>query len=426
MTFSFGNEIVANVFRGNAICGIWGGYSQRMWMRSNEFDGNGDAGYGLERGGVNIEHGFENRIENNTFHGNKCGVHLWWADNKDFPKKPWGTANYRGCVDNVIAGNSFDHDTVAIHLRSAQKTTVFDNTMKAVPREIEADVGSTIVREKPPRPGVESSVPDEVTRPASRGPIGARDRLAGREKIIMTEWGPWDHESPLVRLVASKGAERTYELRELVKPSVIKVEGGVTAKLDLESHPPAVHIVAKDAGVTPYRFTVTHNPEGRAEAFPVAGTIVSAKWNVRFFPTSAKPHENPEAWARDSKRTDLTAQLDALDLRFGIGGPVEVLEALGVKNVHASIGPDNFGLVAETSIPLRKGKWRISTLSDDGIRVTADGKKIIDRWNWHAPTKDTAILDLPEDKTVPIRVEYFELDGFAVLTLAIEEVAEGK
>ena len=28
-------------------------------------------------------------------------------------------------------------------------------------------------------------------------PIGARKHLAGRQNIIMTKWGPWDHVSPL-------------------------------------------------------------------------------------------------------------------------------------------------------------------------------------------------------------------------------------
>jgi len=27
-------------------------------------------------------------------------------------------------------------------------------------------------------------------------PVGARRHLAGRQNIIMTEWGPWDHVSP--------------------------------------------------------------------------------------------------------------------------------------------------------------------------------------------------------------------------------------
>ena len=91
----------------------------------------------------------------------------------------------------------------------------------------------------------------------------------------------------------------------------------------------------------------------------------------------------------------------------------------------ADVGRDSFGLIADTNLRLPRGKWKITTLSDDGIRVTADGNKIIERWTHHGPEKDTAVIDLKDDRTVPIRVEYFELDGYAVLTLGIEKVAEG-
>jgi hypothetical protein len=33
----------------------------------------------------------------------------------------------------------------------------------------------------------------------SKHPIDARAKLRGRENIIMTEWGPWDHVRPLER-----------------------------------------------------------------------------------------------------------------------------------------------------------------------------------------------------------------------------------
>jgi nitrous oxidase accessory protein NosD len=399
MTFSFGNVIALNRFVQNAICGIWGGYSQNTTVGGNQIIENGAMGYGLERGGVNIEHGFRNKIHDNEFARNRCGVHLWWSDNKDFPKKPWGLANYQGCKDNLITTNQFKSDDVAIHLRAATSTTMAGNTFHEVGKDVDADAASSVLRELPDDFTV--SPPPESKPRGTKTPVGARAHLRGRENIIMTEWGPWDHDTPLVRLVSSKGAERVYALHKIEKPAIADVVGDVTTTLDPASTPPSLRVAAKGPGVTPYRLTVG--------SFPLSGTIVSTKWTVRFFPTSARPHENPDAWARDSTKPSAPAQLDALDLRFGMKGPAD------------GIGPDHFGLVAETRIPLRKGKWRITTMSDDGIRVTTDGKKLIDRWNWHAPTKDEAILDLPDDRTVPLRVEYFELDGFAVLSLDIEQ-----
>jgi hypothetical protein len=57
----------------------------------------------------------------------------------------------------------------------------------------------------------------------------------------------------------------------------------------------------------------------------------------------------------------------------------------------------------------------MKTLSDDGVRVTADGRSVIDNWTWHGATADKGTLEVAEDKTVEIVVEYFEIDGAAVL-----------
>jgi nitrous oxidase accessory protein NosD len=428
LTFSFGNSIVANRIVGNAICGIWGGYSQHTQIMQNEIAENGDAGYGLERGGVNIEHGLRNVIAHNEFRKNRCGVHLWWSDNKDFPKKPWGLANYAGCAENLVVHNWFDGDGVAIHLRAAKDTTIAENEFKGVGRELDADAASTIVATGD-RGRWQLLPPIE-----SKTQFRARAHLRGRENIVMTEWGPWDHASPLVRATSTKGAEHVYTLHAFTKPAIRGVDGEVAARLDSSTNPPQIRVTAKRPGVVSYGVTVTNNPEGSETAFPVGGTIVSTKWEARFFRTSAKPHENAEAWKADSA-SGFTVGLDQLDLRFGGGGPLDALKqraafispnqlALGISDLGGDAGSNHFGMVAETKIPLSRGKWKITTTSDDGVRVTADGKKIIDNWTWHVPTKDTGVLEIAEDRTVSLRVEYFELDGNAVLTFEIEKVQE--
>ena len=90
MTFCFGNKFVDNRLVGNAICGIWGGFCQDTLIAGNEFEGNGEMGYGLERGGVNIDHGRDNRIVGNTFKNNKCGVHLWGPPSRGLPGEALG------------------------------------------------------------------------------------------------------------------------------------------------------------------------------------------------------------------------------------------------------------------------------------------------------------------------------------------------
>lgn len=64
------------------------------------------------------------------------------------------------------------------------------------------------------------------------------------------------------------------------------------------------------------------------------------------------------------------------------------------------------------------GSFTISATSDDGIRVSIDGKMIIDHWDTHGPTEYTAELDLVTGKRLPIVIEYFQGDGGCGLSLA--------
>ena len=44
----------------------------------------------------------------------------------------------------------------------------------------------------------------------------------------------------------------------------------------------------------------------------------------------------------------------------------------------------------------------------------------IDDWAWHGPTKHDHEFELAQESSINFRVEYFELDGHAVLTLDIQ------
>ena len=98
-------------------------------------------------------------------------------------------------------------------------------------------------------------------------------------------------------------------------------------------------------------------------------------------------------------------------------GPSEL--GISDKVTAAKFGRDHFGMIARTRLPLAKGTWELSTLSDDGVRVSVDGKPVIENWAWHGPTRDTGKLELAADKTVEIVVEHFQIDGYAVLEFSL-------
>ncbi|MBX3406773.1 MAG: right-handed parallel beta-helix repeat-containing protein [Phycisphaeraceae bacterium] len=458
MTFSFGNRIIDNRFVENAICGIWGGYSQDTIITRNEFVGNGGMAYGLERGGVNIEHGANNLIIANDFINNRCGVHLWWDPHGDFEEKAWGKTNYKGVRGNVIAHNTFtidashpfgriatDRSLVGLHIRdegdgSRIRGTVYAGNTATV------DTGIGVERVVPAAcelmetwdGNADTLAPrQELPRIGKSRPVGARPHLRGRHNIVMGQWGPWDHESPMVRLRSAGAATHTYEV--FGAGDDLKAEPELAMLDSVEAHmftreanrrgapreparlPVTVTIArrAQKSGVFPYDFTL----HTRGTEYRIRGTIIAAEWDAAFFAWDEKtdPRTDLAAWrALAASTAAQRVTIGGLDLAYGNGGPRDQPWAGPDRDKFP--GRDHFGMIARTRLTLGKGAWRFTTLSDDGIRVLADGQPIIENWTWHAPTRDSGLLTLTEEREVEIVVEHFEIDGYAVLSLDIARV----
>jgi len=173
----------------------------------------------------------------------------------------------------------------------------------------------------------------------------------------------------------------------------------------------------------------------------IKGTLMSAMWDATFFkwpadlrffpPPNTPPERQPSAgqlreglsqWRELANEPGaIQAQLKQLTLKYGGGGPSDL--KISDRVTAARLGGNHFGMIATTKLPLPAGKWTFTTTSDDGVRVTVDGEPVIENWTWHGPTRDTGTFELPEEKTVEIVVEHFEIDGYAVLEL---EIAPGE
>jgi hypothetical protein len=418
MTFSFGNVFYGNRLVQNAICGVWGGYSQDTLIARNHIEGNGEMGYGLERGGVNIEHGIANRIIENTFENNKCGVHLWWADAGDFSNKPWGRANSTQSKDNLIGRNKFTGDVLAYHFRGSSEVILGPDVFADVKQRMQKEDAVVI------HSITDSAVP-QVQEPecpviGRTHPVGARRHLYGRHNIIMTPWGPWDHESPLVLVARDDGDSVRYSLHMIPHTAKVTVEGhGIQGKLSLPENaeqPTAYTVSAAEPGIHPYVMRVKASDYEQE----LQGTLISAVWDVTFFKwtNDVDPRKDIQAWRELAQRESaVSAKVKRLVFSYGWSGPSE--QELSGPVTAGKLGGDYFGMIAKTQVPLAAGTWEFATLSDDGVRVTVDDRVIIDNWTWHGPTQDTGTLNLSTDKTIQISVEHFEIDGYAVLELKI-------
>jgi hypothetical protein len=394
MTFGFDNAFVANRCAGAAICGVWAGYSQRTIVAANTFARCGDGAYGHERGGINIEHGRANAIVGNRFEGNAVGVRLWWDEDAGLARSPWVAANGAACVDNEVVGNRFVGDAVAVELSAAGRTLLALNTYEDCPVELRADVPSEAAVERatpsapastrpwdalqpPDLPGeaVAALVGEERMRavmdrvralPGSTNPVGARAALGGREAILVGPAGPYDWSGP----------------REVFDQAVARMLADL--------------------------------PEGVEAAGP---------WTVRAFSTTADPRTDLAAF-RAAAEGAPEGQVRALNLPFGARGPSDLVlqgrPALGPAIAAARLPADGFGIVATRTLLVPPGCWRVRVTSDDGVRVRLNGAVLLEDWTWHAPREAVETFALDTTAEATLEVEYFELDGHAVLRVELE------
>jgi hypothetical protein len=204
LTFSFDNSIYRNSFTGNAICGIWGGYSQGLTIVDNNFMANGDKPSGNERGAINIEHGDQNLITGNALTFHSCALRLWRDDDAGPRATRWAEANYPASPLNAIQQNLFHENLNNVELRDAGLVSLHGNATQPM-ETITTGIMVAVKADADPQTCLDDRLWDTTARMAPLLEIERSGRfetrmthssLAGRQSIIMTEWGPWDHEGP--------------------------------------------------------------------------------------------------------------------------------------------------------------------------------------------------------------------------------------
>ena len=134
------------------------------------------------------------------------------------------------------------------------------------------------------------------------------------------------------------------------------------------------------------------------------GLLLQATWKVKFYRWEYQGRQKPprdwDAVLRAEPLDVLT--LDGLRFLWGGGRPSERVPA------------DHFGTLAMTEMELPAGRYEMSTVSDDGVRLSVDGNVVIDNWTWHPPHENRAEVTLGKG-THAIRIEHFEIDGVAQL-----------
>ena len=216
MTFSSRNTVYGNILEGNAICGIWGGYARDSVITGNEFRANGGAGYGLERGGANLEHAQRVRLARNRFTDEPVSVHLWTDADEGLRSLPWARANGMGAADNSVANNTFTRVRTPVELRGARGTRLAGNTFTECGAKVAQQdcVGTTEMdaAEAAALDAQDGSIIADIDArlavlPGSTNPTASRVGARGRADIVMGEFAPWNHRDAIMVPVAAKRGE---------------------------------------------------------------------------------------------------------------------------------------------------------------------------------------------------------------------------
>lgn len=247
-------------------------------------------------------------------------------------------------------------------------------------------------------------------------PVGARAQLAGRHNILMTEWEPYDWERPLLTRVGREGGADLWRWLGLETLQQLEASGsGVRAEV-VEGEGGVFVLVLGDGvgALVPYTLRALSASGEQTRT----GLLADVRWSVRVFAWTVDPREDEAVWRAQAEGAAAFERV-GLDLAYGMGGPSGVA---GVPEAIAAAGlpTDRFGTLAETRVALPAGRWKVTVTSDDGVRVRLDGEVLLEDWTWHAPRTGAEVFELAEAREVRLAVEHFELDGFAVLKVAIE------
>ena len=421
MTFSRDNVFADNVLNAGNY-GIWGGYSSDSKAVDNVIEGNLIAG-------VAVEHGSNWMIADNKFQDNARGVQLWWDEDRDLLAKPWAIANDTASHAYRLLDNSFEGDRIGFELKGGTRDVVLSgNDWKDVPQKFNVDEPSTYDERD-----IETTVSlprDEriASLPGEREAVGLRKHLAGREHIIMTEYGPYDWEGPYLHFVGNVGGDDVYRLLGEEDAQTAEVESDASLRVVRESadenaiERTLVVSAGDTAMVAPYRLRVTT----QSESFEHSGLLISAKWAVSVFSFETDPREDVAAWRREAETHPVTFQTTTLRLNYRNCGPSDLGDTVPQSVRDAKLPRDHFGTFATTNVRFPRGRWTVRTTSDDGVRVWVDEAQVIDNWTHHAPAVDEAAFTVESAEPTRIRVEHFELDGYAMLAVEFAPANEAE
>ena len=149
----------------------------------------------------------------------------------------------------------------------------------------------------------------------------------------------------------------------------------------------------------------------------VQGSGLTSLTNVATVPADAlrnggRPGLHGEYFSNDNLEGAPVAERQDPQIRFTWSG---VGPGLKLTQFHYSVR-----WTGELVAP-RDGQYTVGVRGDDGFRLYLNGQKVVDDWSIHPAETRTAVVTLKAGQPVPIRLEYFQGEGDAEVSLVWQE-----
>lgn len=267
-----------------------------------------------------------------------------------------------------------------------------------------------------------------------KNPFLKKGQLRGRRYIYVDEWGPYDFKSPILiprrkledssinpasfltektqhfEILGPKGTWKIANMKgvEWISAKTGTVPGSIDVRLSEGKTIDFLLELEYQGDVVVSPFGIEYAKE-KPYKFSYSRLFIPIDWNVKWFQwnDSNDPRSKESEFQKLLKNVPLkTEQTNRLSYSWS-------------GSFGKDMPRDKFATLAEGTFEVVSGNYQLNVTTDDGVRVWIDDQLIIkDAWKYQGPTTYTSELKLGGKHR--IRVEHFEIDGFAMLKVDLK------